>query len=115
MFKIKRSAIHGKGVFASRNIKKDEILGFYGFRKTESQDEVDGPYGLDTSTDGSPGDVVFITCPFRYINHSRNENVIIYCDRSIRAIRDIAINEEITSYYGDKWDQLYSREAKTTA
>jgi len=103
-FYAKKSVIHGKGIFTSQRIITGQVIGHFEWREPQNQEEIDGPYGLEFSKDH----VVFMTCDFRYINHSKNPNICLYDDYSIIALQNIKPGEELVSDYGDKWEELYS-------
>ena len=86
------SEIHGKGLFASIDIKGGEIIGYLQGRPSR----VDGDHVLWISeTQG-----IEVLCDLRYINHSDEPNACYYDDLSVVALRDIEPDEEITHDYG---------------
>lgn len=91
------SGIHGKGLFAKKDIPKGTELGICKTRKSKEA-------GLHTLTfdDGSMRDV---TCKLRYINHSKRPNVSYYDDLSVVALKKIKVDEELLHDYGDEWDE----------
>ena len=93
--KVRKSRIHGKGLFAKKAISTDSLLGFCKTKRVRKE----GPYVL---TLGS-GKQVRVTCKFRYINHSKNPNVAYYDDLSVVTLRDIRKGEELTHDYGEEW------------
>lgn len=95
MIYVDESAIHGKGLFAKRNIKKNEILGTVEGKKTKKN----GPYVLWISEDQG----FEVKNDLRYINHSAKPNAIYYDDLTVVAIRNIKKGEEITHNYGEEW------------
>lgn len=94
-YRVQKSAIHGKGLFARANILTGEVLGSCATRPVSEA-------GLHTLTlpDGSLMDVV---CSLKYINHNKSANVVYYDDFSVVALRDIAAGEELLHDYGDEW------------
>ena len=93
---IKRSPIHGKGLFASKRIQKGELLGrIKGPRVT-----CDGPYVL--WLDDRHG--VHVMGELKFINHSNRPNACYYDDLTVMAIKTIKAGEEITHNYGEGWD-----------
>jgi SET domain-containing protein len=92
---VKESAIHGKGLFAAAAISANEMIGkLQGTHTCE-----DGMYvlWLDQQTGFRvEGDL-------KYINHSDTPNACYYDDRSVMALRDIAVGEEITHNYEADW------------
>jgi len=90
------SIIHGKGLFARQDIRKNTIIG----EVTGCITGEDGPYVLWlTDTQG-----IRVENDLRYINHSAKPNAIYYDDLTVVALKDIKAGEEITHYYGEGWD-----------
>ncbi len=95
---VRDSPIHGKGVFATRRVRRNTLLGVYtGERTNENdtyvlwvEDEDGNVFGIDGQNE------------LRFLNHSRNANAIFYGDE-LFALRDIAPGTEITFDYGDDW------------
>lgn len=99
---VEESAIHGKGLFAKKKIKKGEHIGIL---KAKSTKKESGPYilWLDESKR------VNVTCHLRYINHSSTPNACYYDTLEVIALRDIEPGEEITHDYsgsGSGWEEL---------
>ncbi|WP_372864170.1 SET domain-containing protein [Spongiibacter sp.] len=94
-FTVRRSALHGKGLFARRPIAVDTVIGWCKTKPTVKP-------GLHTLSleDGRDVD---ICCALRYINHGRPANVIYYDDFSVVALRDIEAGEELLHDYGEDW------------
>ncbi len=98
---IKKSKIHGKGVFANKNFKKGEIILKWKPKVLKKQE-------IEKLSDkekrclyrNSNRDYFLMQAPEKYINHSCNANTEAknQCDV---AIRDIRKGEEITSDYSD--------------
>ena len=93
---VKKSAIHGKGLFAKTNIKKGAVIGEVRGQLTRK----DGPYVLWIN-EAKQG--VEVKCILKYINHHSNPNACYYDDLTVVALRNIAQDEEITHNYGDAW------------
>lgn len=95
-YRVGTSKVHGKGLFADRDISCDTVLGVC---KTRAVTDA----GLHTLTlaDGMLFDVC---CDLKYINHSKQPNVIYYDDFSVVALSDIAAGDELLHDYGDEWD-----------
>ena len=123
MWKVKRSSIHGTGVFATHNIPKnskiiqyigDKILKSEGDKRSEkrlkkylnSKDdgsvyifELNKKYDID----GSP-----LYNKARYINHSCNPNCEVDIESEeiwIKSIKNIKKGEELTYDYGFEFDK----------
>ncbi len=92
---VKNSPLHGKGLFAKKALPADVVLGTCKTKKTKEP----GLYTL-TFDDGSQLDV---TCKLKYINHSKQANVIYYDDLSVMTLRDIEAGEELLHDYGEEW------------
>jgi hypothetical protein len=92
---VAESPIHGRGLFAARTIRNDEVIGWVrGVPATE-----DGPYVLWLSET----EAIEVHCDLRFINHSDHPNARYYDDGSVVALRDILAGEEIThDYDGDE-------------
>lgn len=98
MFEVKRSHIHGRGVFATKHIRKGTRIGKYVGPETQS----DGAYvlwvpGRDGTTIGIKGKNAL-----RFVNHSRKPNAAFY-EVELIALRSIGAGEEITFDYGLDW------------
>ena len=98
VFVVKTSGIHGKGLFASRDITEGEVIGCLTCQPAGESNH-DDPYilWLDSHT------AVRVECDLRYINHSDQPNACYYDDLEVVALRNIAAGEEITHHYGDDW------------
>lgn len=92
---VAESDIHGKGLFAVKEINKGTVIGYLSGNETS----VDGMYvlWLDHETGFE------VSCNLRYINHSDQPNACYYDDKSVVAIRDIHAGEEITHNYEADW------------
>ena len=95
---VKKSKIHGKGVFADRDFKKGEVVIKYNLKKLTEKEfkNLSEKEKHFTSKEGK-GYVLFLA-PERYVNHScdPNTNSINNCDI---AIKNIKKGEEITGDY----------------
>ena len=94
MYEVRTSSIHGKGLFATRFIAADTVLG-----RLEGQIvHDDGPYVL--WLDDERG--LEVRNDLRFINHCATPNAAYYDDLTVAAICDIQPGEEIThNYAGD--------------
>lgn len=96
---VKKSLIEGKGVFASRNFKKGEIVLHWDISQTLSKEEFEKMSSEDKKyVTFLNGKYVLMQKPEKYVNHSCDANTFAkdYCDV---AIRDIIQGEEITADY----------------
>lgn len=97
---VGKSKICGKGIFAKKDIKKEEIVGVIrGFKKFKInrniKDVLSHPdwvgFKMHTWIDPVP--------PYKYLNHSCNPNVAILGNKTLIAIKNISKDEEITIDY----------------
>jgi len=88
---VKDSSIHGKGLFAARDLKEGESLGRLHGMMTKKE----GTYVLWLNKRWG----LEITNSFRFINHSSDPNSAL-TDTKVVALRDISKDEEITHDYG---------------
>ena len=93
---VKKSKIHGRGLFAKIDIKAGEIIGEVEGKPTKN----DGPYVLWLNNAGRGFEV---SCILKYINHNQEANACYYDDLTVVALRDIKKGEEITHNYGEDW------------
>lgn len=95
---VKRSPIHGRGLFAAEPIPRGTYIGRYEGRRTRR----DGKYVLWVE-DGDETYGVAGKTKFRFVNHSARPNAYFDGDElwSKKGIRE---GEEITFHYGDDWD-----------
>ena len=106
---IGKSKVHGKGVFASRDIKKDEIVSLIkgkivNWVVVDKKTSAYGPNwigcGKNKWIDPEP--------PFNYLNHSCNPNIGRKGLRTIVALKNIKKGEEISIDYSvTEHDQLW--------
>lgn len=106
IYYVKKSR-HGRGVFASRNIKKEEKI-FVMDGETISRKNFDKVTSLGRNILVDPlqiGDNKFInmTEPYVLVNHSCNPNAGIEKNRILIAVKYIKKNEEITYDYSTVW------------
>jgi len=90
-FVVCRSPIHGRGVFASKTIHKDEIIGVLKGYPTNRP----GCYVLWTG----PFTGLRITCDLRFLNHADEPNACILDNLELIALEDIMPGTEITHDY----------------
>jgi SET domain-containing protein len=103
LFEVRPSSIHGKGVFANRSFRRNELMGTYEGARTRRN----GKYVLWIE-DGD--DVIGIrgTGDLRYLNHSDRPNASMRGDQ-LYALRSIGPGVEITIHYGEDWVSESSR------
>jgi len=90
---VRTSAIHGKGLFAARRIRKGEHIGQIVGRLTTE----DGPHVLWLTDELG----IEVLNDLRYINHSDSPNAAYFDDGEVAALRNIQPGEEITHHYGE--------------
>ena len=88
---VKKSKIHGQGLFARVDIPKYTVIGIISGKPCKRN----GFYVLWLSdTQGFK-----VSCDLKYINHADNPNACYYDDLTVVALRDIKAHEEITHNY----------------
>ena len=93
---VKKSNIHGMGLFAAKKIRKGDVIGELEVTPTQE----DGPHVLWVAE----GEKYTVSGPLAYINHSVKPNAVYYDDLTVVAIKDIRAGDEITHHYGDEWE-----------
>ncbi len=98
---VKRSAIHGRGVFAKRRLRRNMLVGAYEGERTDKNDtyvlwyeDEDGTMvGIDGRNE------------LRFLNHARDANAIFWGNQ-LFVLRTIEPGTEITFDYGDEWSDI---------
>lgn len=97
---VKNSPIEGKGVYANRDFKKDEIVVKWDTSRIIDKEELESfsQDDQDHSCCIGNGKYIIMQEPSKYVNHSCNPNTYVknQCDV---ALRDIKKGEEITTDY----------------
>lgn len=96
LVEVKDSGIHGKGVFAKMNIKKDQHIGVYTGRPARRN----GTYVLWVQDEKGREFGISGRGKLRYLNHSDKPNAFFDME-NLYAEREIVPGEEITFHYGD--------------
>lgn len=124
LWKVKRSSIHNRGIFAKADIPNDSpIIEYVGEKITKAESRRRGDALMEKSKKTGCAAVYVFTLnkrydidggkgrnPARYINHSCDPNCEAYIIRGriwIYSLRDIKAGEELTYNYGfdaDTWD-----------
>lgn len=101
LVEVKRSPIHGRGLFARAAIARDTVLGVL---KTVPA-KGDGPYVLWVGDEGlDDGEQRYrVLCDLRYINHGKKPNVAYYDDLTVVALKNIKAGQELLHDYGEDW------------
>ena len=100
MYTIKKSGIHGKGLFAVKRIAGGTLIGQLKGEITTK----DGPHVLWITDNVG----VHVKNDLRFINHSSKPNAAYYDDATVVALRDIEPGEEIVHDYtgiGAEWGE----------
>ena len=104
MILIRESKIHEKGVFDSKNFKKDDAILKWdtSVKLTENQVNELSAEERKYITSLGGGKYILLQAPERYVTHSCLPNVEVkdYCDV---AIRDLNEGEEITADYSKEF------------
>lgn len=95
---VKKSPIHGKGLFAAATIRKGALIGLYKGPRSRRigdhvlwvSDDAGREYGIDGRN------------RLRYVNHAARPNACFY-GLELYALRTIRKGEEITHHYGADW------------
>ncbi len=93
LFYVADSPIHGKGLFAARDIPKDTLLGVVQGVPAKRN----GPYVLWLAD----GRGIRVQCDLRFINHSDKPNAAYFDTLEVMTLRRIRRGEEITHDYGE--------------
>jgi hypothetical protein len=98
---VKKSRIHGRGVFARRRIPGGRCIGWYrGPRATRNSRYVLWLVDEDGAQTGILG-----RNSLRYLNHSSRPNAEFRGARLV-SLRTILPDEEITVHYGPEWSGI---------
>jgi len=96
---VKDSAIHGRGLFATRLFETGELVGTYegppaaknGTYVLWIEDHDGSYYGVQGKNE------------LRFLNHSSTPNAD-FDDELLYAVRDIKVGDEICFHYGEEWE-----------
>ena len=95
---VKRSSIHGRGLFATRTFEPGEPVGVYEGDETASN----GSYVLWVAQEDGPEIGIRGRNALRFLNHSPTPN----CEFSgveLATLQVIEPGEELTIHYGEDW------------
>jgi len=95
---VRRSPIHGRGLFAAGRITRGALIGVYEGRRTRRN----GAYTLWVIEDDGTEWGVSGSTKLRFMNHSPRPNARFH-GLEVRAVRNIRPGEEITADYGPYW------------
>lgn len=96
---VRKSPIHGKGVFANQSFQRGQRIGRFEGEPTKR----DGTYVLWVLGEDDEYRGVRGTGPLRFVNHSSTPNAE-FCADELFALGPIASGDEITCHYGESWD-----------
>ncbi len=107
---IKKSKIHGKGVFANRDFRKGETVIKWDLSAILTKEEVDKLPKKEKRYASILKDDKYILhqTPARYVNHSCDPNTYTKNTKDV-ASRDISKGEEITTDYSFEVPGLYMK------
>jgi SET domain-containing protein len=120
---VRESKIHGRGLFATSAIAKDEIVAVKGGRIVDRETLREKIAPLLGSVEIQIDDNLFITpvtdeereLSMLYSNHSCDANIGIRGEITFVAMRDIRVGEELTHDWATTDDDDYSVECKCGA
>ncbi len=95
---VRRSPIHGRGLFARVSIPTDHQIGLYEGRVTQR----DGEHVLWVEDDEGRAFGIEGQNDLRFVNHSKSPNAVFLGDE-LHSLRPIEEGEEITFDYGEDW------------
>jgi hypothetical protein len=95
---IRRSGIHGRGLFTLVRIARGALIGTYEGPRTRRN----GAYVLWVDDDGEEFGIAGKN-DLRFVNHSKSPNAI-FLGEELYSLRAIRPGEEITFDYGEGWD-----------
>lgn len=98
---VAQSPIHGKGLFAARDIPKDVCIG----EATGPHTTKDGIHTIWVDNGDGTETGTRVTNDLRYVNHAKRPNAAFF-GTELWTLRAIPKDEEITHYYGDAWEEL---------
>lgn len=87
---VKKSKIHGKGLFAAKKMSADTIVGYIEGKKTSEH----GDHVLWLSKKKG----IEITNEFKYVNHSDDPNIALVYEEVV-TLRAVKTDEELTHNY----------------
>lgn len=102
---VKKSKIHGKGVFANKDFKKGEIVIKWQPKILKKSDVVKLTKKQKTYVHISYGKPLLMSYPEKFVNHSDRPNTKAKGHSDV-AIRNITKGEEITTNYGKKYSKF---------
>ena len=98
---VRRSAIHGRGLFARRRFRPGAWIGTFEGRVTR----VDGTHVLWVQQEDGREVGILGRNALRYLNHSASPNAE-FLGADLHALRNIQPGAEITFHYGAEWEDV---------
>ena len=108
-FKVRRSRIQGRGLFAASDLPARRKLGELGGELVSQREARRRARGADSIKivefgDGTALDATHLGGPFGYVNHSCEPNAFMRCYRGrveFYSLRPVVAGEELTCDYGE--------------
>jgi SET domain-containing protein len=97
-YQIKRSPIHGRGLFATRKFAPGELVGLYEGEISSK----DGAYVLWVVQEDGTELGIEGRNALRFVNHSPTPNCE-FLGEELAAIEPIEPGQELTCHYGEEW------------
>ena len=97
-YRVGKSAIHGRGLFATKKIRKHTLIGLFDGPRTKK----DGPHVLWVEDAKGKEYGVRGTNELRYLNHDAEPNAELD-GQELWSLRKIRKGDEITIHYGEAW------------
>jgi hypothetical protein len=96
----RNTSIEGRGLFAKRDIKKDELIAVF-TGKTISTDEANKIYstGYDYMLQINQDQFILLDSDLKFANHSCSPNCAFLESAKLYAVKDICMGDEITFDY----------------
>lgn len=98
---VKESPIHGKGVFARRDIARGDFIGSYEGPKARK----DGTYVLWIFEEDGTSFGINGKNQLMYLNHSKKHNAR-FEGPDLYATKKIKKDQEIVFHYGEDWEDI---------
>ena len=96
---VAKSPIHGRGLFAARNIPKNTLIEAIEGMPTKR----DGSHVIWSEDKRGNESGIRITNACRFVNHAKKPNAGFF-GLELWSVRAIKKGEEITHNYGESWD-----------
>ena len=97
-YKVQRSGIHGRGLFAEREFAPRELIGVF----EGDVCSTDGAYVLWVEQEDGTSIGIRGRNAIRFVNHSTDPNCA-FNGTELEAIKHIQRGQELTCHYGEEW------------